>query len=265
MKTDFSAHRILSIAPDVWGRAVSKCAEPAQSGIPTWDDVYPEPDEPYDAEGVSVVPINGVLCPNVTPFERRRGFADTALISQQVREAAANGNTSAILLHIQSPGGAVAGIPECGAIIKEASKVKPVCAFIDGVGASGAYWLACCANEILCQPSACVGSVGVYSVIYDTKKMFEAFGIQVQVFRSGKFKGSGIDGTTLTEDQAANVQAGVDRTATMFRALVMNARPKCSADMLEGQTFDGLQAVENGMADGLACDVQEVLEILKTS
>lgn len=270
MKTDFAAQRILSIDPATWNRAVERTAQHTRellpkfkSDDPTWDDILPEPPDPYDQDGISVVPIRGVLCPDVTPFDRRCGWADTALIARQVRDAAANGNTSGILLHISSPGGSVSWIQECGAVIQEVAKVKPVCAFIDGVGASAAYWLACCASEILCQPSACVGSVGVYSVLWDTRKLFESAGIQVQVFRSGKFKGAGIQGTSLTEDQAANVQAGVDRTATAFRSLVMESRPKCSEDALQGQSFDGAQAVENGMADGLACDVSEVLALLK--
>lgn len=272
MNTNLAQHRILSIDPALWRQTLARVEEAnAQAGEglaserADWlDELFPAPEEPSRAGGMAIIPIKGVLCPGLTPFERRLGLCDTDLVAQWVRAAAADPSAGGILLDIQSPGGAVAGIPECAGIIGAAAKAKPVCAFIRGVGASAAYWLASQANEIHTQPSAVVGSIGVYSVVYDTRKMFEAFGVQVQVFRSGKFKGAGIEGTSLTEEQAAQIQSQVDRLATLFRSEVHKGRHGTTDDAMQGQTFDGLQSLENGLADYLALDLTEVLATLES-
>jgi len=272
VNTSLAQHRILSIDPALWRQTLAhveaanaQARERFASERADWlDELFPAPEEPSRSGALAIIPIKGVFCPGLTPFERRLGLCDTDLVSQWVRVAASDPSAAGILLDIQSPGGAVAGIPECAGLIAAAAKAKPVCAFIHGVGASAAYCLASQANEIHAQPSAVVGSIGVYSVVYDTRKMFEAFGVQVQVFRSGKYKGAGIEGTSLTEEQAAQIQSQVDRLATLFRSAVHQGRPGTTDDVMQGQTFDGLQALENGLVDHLALDRAGVIATLES-
>jgi ClpP class serine protease len=72
------------------------------------------------------------------------------------------------------------------------------------------------------------------------------------VIKSGKFKGAGIEGTSLDESQLANLQESVDTIHSEFKAAVLMKRKMVKAEAMEGQTFSGKQAAAQGLVTGLA-------------
>jgi len=118
--------------------------------------------------------------------------------------------------------------------------------------ASAAYWIASAADRVVASPSATVGSIGVYIAIPDYSAAAEMAGIKMVVIKSGKFKGAGIEGTSLNADQIENLQASVDTIHTEFKDAVNMKRKLVKAEAMEGQVFSGKQAAAQGLVTGLA-------------
>jgi len=112
---------------------------------------------------------------------------------------------------------------------------------------------------VTASPSATVGSVGCYIAIPDYSAAAEMAGIKMVVIKSGKFKGAGIEGTSLDEGQMANLQASVDEIHGEFKAAVLMKRKMVKAEAMEGQTFSGKQAAAQGLVTGLADSFSEAL------
>lgn len=215
-----------------------------------------------DADGIATVPIRGTIQTGLPSIAAAFGFVDTAKIRADIETALADTNVKAILLDFDSPGGFVSGTPELGAFIAEAAKSKPVYSFTSGLCCSAAYWLAAPSRAIFATPSAEVGSIGVYVAHQDMSGLAKAMGIVVSVFRSGKYKGAGVPGTSLSDDQAASIQQRVDSLAAMFKGHVLEHRPGVNEESMQGQTFMGYEAGKAKLADGLVRDIAEAKKIL---
>ena len=120
----------------------------------------------------------------------------------------ANPNVQRIVLDIDSPGGTVAGTPEAAAQIAAANKVKRVDAWTGNLMCSAAYYLAAGCRGVYAAPSATVGSIGVYLPVVDRSEMYKAMGVKVDIIKSGKYKGMGFPGTSLTDDQRGTFAGG---------------------------------------------------------
>lgn len=170
--------------------------------------------------GIAVIPIVGGMVKGFSKFSS----ADTIKIRRQVREAARDKEVRGILLHIVSPGGFVDGTDDLAREVRGAGSKKPVHAYIEDTGASAAYWVASQASRITANPTAAVGSIGVFSVVYDLSKNAEMEGVKVHVIATGPNKGAGVPGTEITEEQLAALQDEVDAVASHFFEAVRRGR-----------------------------------------
>jgi signal peptide peptidase SppA len=207
--------------------------------------------KPYvTADGIGVIPCVGVIGKNLSPLEKMMGAVDVNELSDAVDAFAANPDVQKIALQVSSPGGTVTGVEELANKVRSVG--KPTMAYTDSEMCSAAYWIASAADKVTASPSATVGSVGVYIAIPDYSAAAEMAGIKMVVIKSGKFKGAGIEGTSLDESQLANLQDSVDTIHTEFKAAVNMKRKMVKAEAMEGQTFSGKQAAAQGLVTGLA-------------
>jgi ClpP class serine protease len=125
--------------------------------------------------------------------------------------------------------------------------------------ASAAYWISAASDRLISSKSATIGSIGVYLAVPDYSEAAAMAGIKMVVIKSGKFKGAGIEGTSLDEGQMANLQASVDEIHSEFKAAVLMKRKMVKAEAMEGQTFSGKQAAAQGLVTGLADSFSEAL------
>ena len=214
--------------------------------------------KPYvTADGVGVIPIAGVIGKNLSPIEKMMGAVDVNELSDAVDAFVANPDVQKIALQVSSPGGTVTGVEELANKVRSVG--KPTMAYTDSEMCSAAYWIASAADKVTVSPSATVGSVGVYMAIPDYSAAAEMAGIKMVVIKSGKFKGAGIEGTSLDESQLANLQESVDTIHAEFKAAVNMKRKMVKADAMEGQTFSGKQAAAQGLVTGLADSFSEAL------
>lgn len=216
-----------------------------------------EPDASYGSMyevkpgGLAVIELRGTLMKHVSSFS---GGTSTALARRKLRAAAADDQVGGIMLLIDSPGGTVAGMDDLAADIAAAAKKKPLHAYIEDLGASAAYWAASQALRISCGPGAISGAIGVFNVVHDMKGAADKEGVKVHVVKFGAFKGSGIPGTEVTEDQLAQYQTLVDAYGEDFVSAVSKGRKLPIAktrELADGRVHKGKAAMELGLVDAI--------------
>lgn len=212
---------------------------------------------PYVVDGVGIVPIVGVIGKGLSPLEKMMGAVDVNDVSAAIDAFSSDPSVEKVALQISSPGGTVTGVEELANKVRNLS--KPTLAYTDSEMASAAYWIGSAADRVVASPSSTVGSVGVYMAIPDYSKAAEMAGIKMVVIKSGKFKGAGIEGTSLDEGQMANLQEGVDTIHAEFKDAVNMKRKMVKAEAMEGQTFSGKQAAQHGLVTGLADSFNDAL------
>lgn len=212
------------------------------------------------ANGFAIIDVSGVLMKRPGLIERVfYGAQDIDEVKSAVSRAVALPDTHSLILNVDSPGGTVTGIPELATTISAANDAKPVFAFTDRLMASAAYWISSGTSAIFATPSAELGSVGVYMPMYDYSKLLEKMGISLEMFSTGKYKGIGVPGTSLTEDQREYLQGSVESIYGDFVEAVVAGRNRVSLDDMQGQTFGGTKAVAKGFADQLVGSIDEVI------
>ena len=222
-------------APQAAARAESECS----SGLAITED------------GIAVIQLRGTLMKQVSSFS---AGTSTVMARRQVRAAMAADDVRGVLFVIDSPGGTVAGTADLGDDIRALNSKKPTSAFIDDLGASGAYWPASQTARISANRTALVGSIGVYTVVYDLSKQATKEGIQVHVVRFGAFKGAGEPGTKITDEHLAYLQERIDGMAGHFVDAIAAGRklPRERALALaDGRMHLGEQAREVGLIDAV--------------
>jgi len=214
-------------------------------------------------DGIAQINIHGLLMKNPPGWLSFYGIqtTDYVQLSEQIKEAAENPDVKSIMLHIDSPGGSVAGASEAAEAIANANKIKPVNAYIEDLGASGAYYLASQAGHISINPNGEAGSIGVYTVAVDSSGFAEKLGFKVHVIRSGEHKGMGVGGAPITENQISAVQQIIDGMAKNFKAAVAAGR-KMSGEEVEkvatGQLWLAEDAKKLNLVDEIANGINKV-------
>lgn len=201
---------------------------------------------------MAIIPVAGALARRPDPFEMAWGaFEDTDALRGLVEEAAADADVGGILLDVDSPGGFYTGGPELADAVRSAGRRKPVVAWTGGTMASLAYWVGSQASQVVASRSATVGSIGVFIALYDVTKLFDAFGVKVELFknREGALKAAGLPGTGLSDAQREHFQERAQAAFEEFRKTVLAVRPGVSADAMRGQTFSGAEAKGVGLVD----------------
>ena len=112
-------------------------------------------------DGIAVIPVTGPIMRYANLFTRISGATSTQELATDLQAALDNPQVKGILLNMDSPGGEANGINELGDMIYAARGKKPIKAYAGGSLASGAYWLASAADEVVIDDTALVGSIGV--------------------------------------------------------------------------------------------------------
>jgi signal peptide peptidase SppA len=189
-----------------------------------------------DQPRIAVVPIAGPL----------RRYGNVMKLTARVRKAA--DTADGLLLYIDSPGGEVSGIDELATEVRRARERITVVAHYAGRGLSAACWVGSQASFVTAARTAEVGAIGVFTVVEDISEMLESEGVKVHLIASGPYKGIGVLGTQVTEEQLAELQQRVDDLGAMFVSAVADGR---------GVARESIEAIADGR-DWLGADAQQV-------
>ena len=136
---------------------------------------------------VPVVSLSGVIMAGSRLGSRGLSMESTSAV---LRRAFNTKGAKAVALSINSPGGSPVQSSLIAARIRLLAREKnlPVIAFVEDVAASGGYWLACAADEIVADPSSIVGSIGVVSAGFGFQDLIARIGVERRMHTSGENK-----------------------------------------------------------------------------
>jgi capsid assembly protease len=218
-------------------------------------------------DGVAVIPITGPVFRYANLFTEVSGATATGIIARDFQAAVENPYVRGIVLEINSPGGEATGINELAEAIYQARGSKPIVAYVEGAGASAAYWLASAAGEIVMDPTALVGSIGVVMSYTDTRERDEKSGAKRVEIVSSQSPDKRSDPST--EAGRAKVQTIVDAMAEVFVSTVARNRGVSAETVLSdfgrGGVLVGTAAVAAGMADRIGSLETVIAELAGTA
>ena len=213
--------------------------------------------------GVPVVPVvrlSGVIGA-VTPL--RPGMT-LAAVARTLERAFSIRNAKAVALVINSPGGSPVQSRQIYLRIRQlaAEKSLPVLVFVEDVAASGGYMIACAGDEIFCDPSSILGSIGVVGGSFGFQELIKKIGVERRLYTAGEHKAMLDPFKPENPDDVARVKALQHEIHSIFIALVKKSRGsrlKGSEDVLfTGEYWAGETSVSLGLADGIG-DLRSVL------
>jgi protease IV len=172
-------------------------------------------------------------------------------------------NVKALLLRIDSPGGAVAPSQEIYEAILRARQQKPVHASLGSVAASGGYYIASAAAKIYANPGTLTGSIGVAMHMRNVQELLAKIGVNNSIIKSGQFKDVGSPYRKMTPQESKYLQGVSDEIYDQFLDAVAQGRrlKREEAEKLaDGKIYTGKRAKELGLVDalgGLQTAIQE--------
>jgi protease-4 len=222
---------------------------------PALESMHPEAEardrRPYAMEAhTALIPIAGPISKGDSKF----GGTSTLRTRAALRQAARDPEVHSIVLQVYSPGGHVDGVQDLADDVWRVRQQKPVVAHIEDLGASAAYWVASQANRITANATADVGSIGTMAVLEDSSKRLERLGITVHVVSTGPYKGVGVEGTAISPEALAYVQARVNAINQHFLASIQRGRrfrEEAVALVSDGRVHQAAIAQRLGLLDAV--------------
>ena len=164
-------------------------------------------------------------------------------------------STVAVVLRIDSPGGAVAPSQELyDAVWRLREAKKPVFASLGNVAASGGYYVASAADKIFADPGTITGSIGAIMSVRQISELAQKVGVSEQVVKSGPFKDAGNPLRPLSPEERALFQEMVDDVLSQFVMAVAKGRNMSETDvrpLADGRIYSGAAAHRVGLVDRL--------------
>ncbi|MFH1419916.1 MAG: signal peptide peptidase SppA [Planctomycetota bacterium] len=207
------------------------------------------------SDRIALIDISGILI-NAT---EEKLFADgehiVSLVVEQLDAAAADPRVKAVVLRINSPGGTVTAsdILYEEILAFKARTGKPVIAYFQDVAASGAYYLACAADEIIAQRTTVTGSIGVILLMVNMSGTLDFLRIETDAITSGPFKDSGSPFRKMRKAERDVFQSLVDGFYEQFVTVVEAGRGNLTREevltLADGRVYNAEQALSAGLID----------------
>ena len=152
-------------------------------------------------------------------------------------------SAKAVIVHINSPGGTVAGSEQLYDSLKQLKAQKPVVVVVDGLAASGGYIAAMASDHIIAQQSSIVGSIGVLFQYPNVSELLKTIGVKVEEVKSSPLKAAPNGFEPTSPEARAAIDALVKERRGMDDALLEK--------VADGRVFTGRQAVDLKLIDQL--------------
>ena len=159
-----------------------------------------------------------------------------------------------LILTIDSGGGDANATEILYSKLMEISEIKPVYAYVEGMAASGAYWMACAAGKIYCMRTSLVGSIGVISMMPNVSGMLRKIGIDVSVMKVGEHKDMLSPFRAMDDEEKRRYQLLLNDIFETFRVEVGKRRKLSAEEMARaatGEVFTPSAAQEMKLIDGI--------------
>jgi len=201
---------------------------------------------------IGVIPIEGAI-------------RDSHDISSNLIKFRKDNRIKAIILRINSPGGAVGPTQDIYREIQKTVEAKKVIASLGGVAASGGYYIAAAADRIVANPGTITGSIGVLMEFVRFEDLLENIGVDLVVRKSGEFKDIGSPHRELTDRDKEIIDSLIADIQHQFVDAVANGRNLSFEDVkkfADGRVFSGVRAKELRLVDALG-NFQDAVDAAK--
>ncbi len=203
---------------------------------------------------VAIIDVSGMILNAHESSLLGSGDNPVSLFRERLDAAAADPRVKAVVLRINSPGGAVTAsdIMYQDLCRFRRDTGKPVVACMMDVAASGAYYLAMGSDCVYAHPTTVTGSIGVIMSLYNASGLLSMIGVSSDPIKSGKNKDLGNPGRPMTEEERAILQGIVNSFYDQFVQVVETGR-KLPEDkvrkLADGRVYSGTEAKELGLVD----------------
>jgi len=215
---------------------------------------FNENEMPFFGNKIAIVPIKGYITTESCGPSMIGGAqcAEVAIIKSRIQSAESEPSIKAIVLDINSGGGSVVATGEIERAIKGCN--KPVVAWIEEVGASGAYYVASAADVIVADRNSITGNIGVIMTVPHYYGLMGMIGVNMTVIKAGNSKDIGSPYREMTDEEEGNLQGMVDKIYYDFVSGVAENRGLSTEyveNISDGSIYLGSEAQEIGLVDVL--------------
>jgi protease-4 len=172
----------------------------------------------------------------------------------EINDYVKDSSIKAIVLRIDSPGGAVAPSQEIYEEVRKAAVKKKIVVSMGSVAASGGYYIASAATKIFANPGTLTGSIGVIMEIPNFAGLMNKVGVKTEVIKSGKHKDIASVFRGIGKEEREILQGALDNVHEQFISAVSEGRKMLIDDVrkiADGRIFTGEQALKEGLVDEL--------------
>ena len=204
-------------------------------------------------DGVAVINVDGIIIDS-TPYIK------------SIRDIRESDYVKAVVVRVNSPGGAVATSQEIYEELRSLGEEMPVVASMGTVAASGGYYVACAASTIYANPGTVTGSIGVIAQFANYEQLLKWAKVEVEVIKSGEFKDLGSPLRKMPEAEKAYLQTLIDSVHSQFKDTVSKRRSLSAekvASLSDGKIFTGSHAKELGLIDRIGTVETAIAEARK--
>jgi len=252
-----------------WAFSLIRVAAPTRTSGPRLEETFIEDND--STNKIVVISVEGIITSQA--FDRT-GYDMVKLIREQLKRAEREDEVKAVLLKVNSPGGEVLASDEINRALADFQQKsgKPVVAAMDGLAASGGYYVSVPCRWIVANELTITGSIGVIMHAYNYRGLMDKIGLRPEVYKSGKFKDM-LSGdkkeSEITQEERDMVQKLIDDTFAKFKSVVADGRDQARkknrdnkeskgrglspnwTEYADGRVLSGKEAYELGFVDEL--------------
>jgi protease IV len=206
----------------------------------------------FFSEKIGVIPVEGTISSSQT-------------VTSDLVKFRKDPSIKAIVLRINSPGGAIAPSQEIYREIEKTLPVKKVVVSMGTVAASGGYYIAAGASKIVANPGTITGSIGVIMEFVRIEELLNKIGVDLEIMKSGEFKDIGSPDRKLTQREREILDAMIMDIQGQFEEAIVRGRRiplERVQEIADGRIFSGARAKELGLVDVLG-NFQDAVEVTK--
>jgi protease-4 len=190
--------------------------------------------------------------PKVAVVELKGPIEDSSEVLKALYHEARDKNTKAIVLRVDSPGGAVAPSEEVYNAVKRLKAIKPIVVSMGSVAASGGLYSSVAATKVLCQPGTQTGSIGVVMQIPNFRSVADKVGVSMVTVKSGALKDVGNQFRDMTPEERKFLEDTATKVHELFIKAVAEGRgiPEAKVrEFADGRLIIGHEAKALGLVD----------------
>jgi len=182
--------------------------------------------------------------------------------ARELRRLRQDADIKAIVLRVNSPGGSATASEAIQREMRLAAEAKPVVVSMGSYAASGGYWISTYSERIFAEPATITGSIGVFGILFDVKKLANDLGVTFDSVKTGQFADTLTISRPKTPAELAMIQRAVDWIYGEFVGKVADSRKldlKFVEEIAQGRVWSGREAVKLGLVDEMG-GLQEALD-----